>query len=346
MAIWTCGCDFADCNLALISGATKEIPTLGVFASPLGQGIPWLHVHLQSACGRVAKPLPISPTNLGGDFCIWLVGHFGCENSKMAIFFSENQGPVLQSCPEHPGKAIPVEQTQPVTSSAIRLDSLMALRPMLRWTLLRCNDWCPADGSYQRGIVFFFLYVSWCIFSTDFGPGKQVEDTEPTPEEVAEKKQEERYCRLLRNKTASNVKSDSNMSFFSASWPLKIHSHWHASILHLFFPHSTENIGVLHLTSHLTPSDALMDWPAPAWLEKSQAGWITPLLLLVKVWSSQPWPQGIPGDTWGYPGRYDWMCPFSDKDEAGTTTASAIFLLFCILQFFVKFRPQRIRESS
>lgn len=62
-----------------------------VFASPLGQGIPWLHVHLQSACGRVAKPLPISPTNLGGDFCIWLVGHFGCENSKMAIFFSETK---------------------------------------------------------------------------------------------------------------------------------------------------------------------------------------------------------------------------------------------------------------
>ena len=93
---------------------------------------------------------------LGWRFLHMTCGTLWMWKLKNGHLFFRNQGPVLQSCPEHPGKAIPVEQTQPVTSSAIRLDSLMALRPMLRWTLLRCNDWCPADGSYQRGIVFFF----------------------------------------------------------------------------------------------------------------------------------------------------------------------------------------------
>ena len=155
MAIWTCGCDFADCNLALISGATK-IPTLGVCL---------LHTWPRYSLATCSPSICMwqgcqATTNFANQFG-WRFLHMTCGTLwmwklKNGHLFFRNQGPVLQSCPEHPGKAIPVEQTQPVTSSAIRLDSLMALRPMLRWTLLRCNDWCPADGSYQRGIVFFF----------------------------------------------------------------------------------------------------------------------------------------------------------------------------------------------
>ena len=345
----------------------------GCVCFTLRQGIPWLHVHLQSACGRVAYSYK-SPTNLAGNFLHMTCGTLWiCELKlkKWPIFSKKKPRPSTTIMSGTPRVKVTSSAILPrfldgplgqcwggpywgaMVTDALLMDHIISKLGKgyrfffsVRETIFTWNDsfdficmWCVDHDVRKLRFCDSFLMF---FFSTDFGPGKQVEDTEPTPEEVAEKKQEERYCRLLRNKTASNVKSDSNMSFFSASWPLKIHSHWHASILHLFFPHSTENIGVLHLT----PSDPLMDWPSLVWLEQSQAGWITPLLLLVKVWSSQPWPQGIPGDTWGYLGRYDWLCPFSDKDEAGTTTASAIFLLFCILQFFVKFRPQRIRESS
>ena len=284
---------------------------------------------------------------LGWRFLHMTCGTLWMWKLKNGHLFFRNQGPVLQSCPEHPGKAIPVEQTQPVTSSAIRLDSLMALRPMLRWTLLRCNDWCPADGSYQRGIVFFFCTFLDVFFQRILDPENRLKTQNRLLKKLQRKSRKNATVAFWETKRPPMWSQTQTWVFLVLVDPWKFtHIDMLLPFCTYFFPHSTENIGVLHLTSHLTPSDALMDWPAPAWLEKSQAGWITPLLLLVKVWSSQPWPQGIPGDTWGYPGRYDWMCPFSDKDEAGTTTASAIFLLFCILQFFVKFRPQRIRESS